>query len=169
MLRRPFLAWLLALGGLGWATLASAQTPLPAIQLYAPQACLACADYAQYLREQGFSVTLSFRDDMAALKQRLRVPKALEAEPTGTLGSYFIEGHVPAEDIRSLLAEQPKARGLAVPGLPMGAPGVEYSAPICDTACTVVDQDQGSRRIRREMFDTLLVKPKGDTAIFARH
>jgi hypothetical protein len=106
---------------------------------------------------------------MAAVKRRLKVPKHLEAEPSATLGNYFIEGHVPAEDIKELLAEKRKARGLAVPGLPLGAPGREFSSPTCDTACTVLDGDTGQGRVRRELYNTLLVKPDGDTSIYARH
>jgi hypothetical protein len=85
------------------------------------------------------------------------------------VGAYFVEGHVPAEDIKELLREKPKARGLAVPGLPLGAPGREFSSPTCDTACTVLDGDTGQGRVRRELYDTLLVKSDGDTSIYARH
>lgn len=163
MLIRPYL-----LAALAVATALPAQAQ-EKLTLHAPKDCLVCVDYADYLRQEGFTVDIQNHDDMAPLKKRLRVPKDVEARPTGVIGPYFIEGHVPAEDIRELLKEAPKARGLAVPGQPMGAPGVEYTAPTCDTACTIVDNDQGSRRIRREIFLTLLVKNNGDTSTYARH
>jgi len=142
---------------------------LPPLKLYSPKVCLACIDYAEYLRGQGFVVTFETPDDMAAVKRRLKVPRALEAEPTGLVAGYFIEGHVPAEDIKELLLDKPKARGLAVPGLPLGAPGRETTSPTCDTGCTVLDSSSGEKRVRRELYDTLLVKPNGDTSTFSRH
>jgi hypothetical protein len=159
--------WLLALGLLTGAALADA--PLPPVTLYSPKVCLACIDYAEHLRNNGFTVTVISSEDMAAVKRRLKVPKHLQAEPSATVGRYFVEGHVPAEDIKELLRDQRPARGLAVPGLPLGAPGREFSSPTCDTACTMLDGDTGQGRVRRELYDTLLVKPDGDTSIWARH
>ncbi|UCV02848.1 DUF411 domain-containing protein [Dechloromonas denitrificans] len=155
---------------LGWlAGAAFADAPLPPVTVYAPTVCLACIDYAEHLRNNGFTVKLVPSDDMAAVKRRLKVPKHLEAEPTATVAGYFVEGHVPADDIKELLREKRKARGLSVPGLPLGAPGREFSSPTCDTACTVLDGDTGQGRVRRELYETLLVKPDGDTSIYARH
>lgn len=146
-----------------------AEESLPPVVLYSPTVCLACVDYADHLRNNGFKVTVHPTADMAAVKRRLNVPKHLEAEPSAVVGGYFIEGHVPADDIKELLREKRKARGLAVPGLPLGAPGREYSNPTCDTACTVLDGDTGPGRVRRELYNTLLVKPNGDTSTYARH
>ncbi len=151
------------------ASWVQAEERLPDMVLYTPNVCLACVEYADYLRKNGFTVTVKATDDMAAVKRRLKVPKHLQAEPSATVAGYFIEGHVPAEDIKELLLEKRKARGLAVPGLPLGAPGREFSSPTCDTACTVLDGDTGQGRVRRELYETLLVKPDGDTSIYARH
>ncbi len=142
---------------------------LPPVTLYTPTVCLACIDYAEHLRANGFPVTVKPTADMAAVKRRFKVPKHLAAEPTATVAGYFVEGHVPAEDIKELLGDKRQARGLAVPGLPLGAPGREFSSPTCDTACTVLDGETGEGRVRRELYDTLLVKPDGDTSIWARH
>ena len=65
---------------------------------------------------------------MAAIKRRLKVPKDVESVHTAVVAGYFVEGHAYAEDIRELLRDKPKARGIAVPGLPRGAPGREQSA-----------------------------------------
>jgi hypothetical protein len=143
--------------------------PLPTIEVYLPTLCLACIDWADHLRTNGFPVVLKETLDMPALKRRLKVPAAVESVQTATVAGYFIEGHVSADDIKLLLSERPKARGLAVPGLPAGAPGREVSNPICDTACTILEAGSGEREVRREMYNTLLVAPDGKTSIFARH
>ena len=144
---------------------------LPPVTLYAPSPCLACIDWADHLRQAGFSVTLEEKEaaQMPRLKRWLNVPSGLESVHTARIGAYFIEGHVPAEDIKLLLKEKPRARGLAVPGLPRGAPGRELSNPFCETACTILDNASGEREVRREAFNTLLVEPDGRTRVFARH
>lgn len=147
----------------------AAQPVLPTIEVYLPSVCLACIDWADHLRDNGFKVVLKETADMPALKRRLKVPVVLESVPTATVAGYFIEGHVSADDIKLLLLERPKARGLAVPGLPAGAPGREVSNPVCDTACTILDSSSGEREVRREMYNTLLVAPDGATSVFARH
>jgi hypothetical protein len=153
------------------AQAANSETPsmLPTIEVYLPSVCLACIDWADHLRENGFTVVLTETADMPALKRRLKVPAALESVQTATVAGYFVEGHVSADDIKLLLLEKPRARGLAVPGLPAGAPGREVSNPICDTACTILDSSTGEREVRREMYNTLLVAPDGKTSVFARH
>lgn len=107
--------------------------------------------------------------DMDAVKRRLRVPADLQSVPTAVVGGYFIEGHVPAEDIKQLLMEKPKARGLAVPGLPMGAPGRENSAPFCEQGCTILEPGAADKVVRREAFNTILVGTDGRSSVWARH
>lgn len=155
----------------GLHTALAAEEPLPSVEVYVPGLCLACLDWADYLRQNGFAdVKVKEVDDMAALKKKMKVPADLESVHTAKIGSYFVEGHVPAEDIRQLLAEKPKgALGIAVPGLPRGAPGRELSMPTCETGCTMLDSDAGQREVRREMFNTMLVQPKGKVSIWARH
>lgn len=150
---------------------AAGNEALPPVNLYAPAVCLACIDWADHLRKNGFIVTFRETADMAALKRRLKVPKDVESVHTATVGGYFIEGHVPAEDIKLLLREKPKARGLAVPGLPMGAPGRESTGSdiSCETGCAILESDKAERPARREMYDTLLVGSNGKTSIYARH
>ena len=87
-------------------------------------------------------------------------------------GRYTDAAGRPANEnqIKELLAEKPKARGLAVPGLPLGAPGREFSSPTCETACTMLDKDStAAPRVRREFYETLLVLKDGKTKIYARH
>ncbi|MDP2821625.1 MAG: DUF411 domain-containing protein [Sulfuritalea sp.] len=144
---------------------------LPPVTVYAPTPCLACIDWADHLRKAGFAVSIeeTLEANMPRLKRWLNVPSGLESVHTARVGNYFIEGHVPAEDIKLLLKEKPRARGLAVPGLPRGAPGREVSNPFCETACTILDNAGQERDVRREAYNTLLVGPDGKTSVFARH
>jgi hypothetical protein len=142
---------------------------LPPVEIYGPKVCIACIDWADHLREHGFTAAFHGTDDMAAVKRRLKVPKDQESVHTAVVAGYFIEGHVPAEDIKQLLKEKPKARGLAVPGLPRGAPGRERSSPFCERGCTILDSEGTEPVVRRELFNTLLVAPDGKTSVWARH
>ncbi len=151
------------------AALAQADGKLPTVEIYMPTPCLACIDWGAYLAERGFKVVYKESADMAAVKKRLKVPKAVESVHTAVVAGYFVEGHAYAEDVHELLRERPKARGIAVPGLPIGAPGREFSNPTCETACTTLDITSGERAPKRELFDTLLVLPDGNTKIWARH
>lgn len=150
---------------------AADESSLPPIVVYAPSPCISCIDWADHLRKSGFEVTMTetLAANMPRLKRWLNVPSGLESVHTAKVAGYFIEGHVPAEDILQLLKERPKARGLAVPGLPRGSPGREVSNPVCETACTILDNAGQEKDIRRERYDTLLVGPDGKTTIFARH
>lgn len=177
MRRRLARVMLLALAG--WVGVTSSAraadgdgVSLPPVVVYAPSPCLSCIDWADHLRQNGFVVTMEEKllAEMPRIKRWLNVPSALESVHTARVAGYFIEGHVPAEDILLLLKEKPKARGLAVPGLPRGAPGRESYNPICDTACTILDNNSGQPPdIRREAFNTLLVGPDGRTSVYARH
>ena len=178
-MRRLRLWAILALGGLV-LTNAQAQQPAPVseavtalapVLLYAPSPCLACIDWAEHLRSHGFVVTIEEKPQatMPKIKRWLNVPSSLESVHTARVAGYFIEGHVPAEDILMLLKERPPARGLAVPGLPGGAPGRESYNPICDTACTILDNAGQAREVRREAFKTMLVGLDGQASVYARH
>ena len=150
-------------------TRALATEEAPLVEIYMPSPCLACIDWGSYLADRGFRVAYKETADMAAVKRRFKVPAAVESIHTAVVGGYFVEGHAYAEDIQELLRDKPKARGIAVPGLPRGAPGREVSNPTCETACTMLDNSSGVREVRRELFNTLLVRPDGSTSIWARH
>jgi hypothetical protein len=81
----------------------------------------------QHLRDNGFSVEIDEAENLAPVRRRLGVPEALAACHTAEVAGYVVEGHVPASAIRRLLQERPDARGLAVPGMPVGSPGMEGS------------------------------------------
>lgn len=140
---------------------------LPPVEVFGPKVCLACIDWADHLRENGFRASFTGVDDMAAVKRRLKVPAEVESVHTAVVGGYFVEGHVPAGDIKQLLKEKPAARGLAVPGLPRGAPGRDKLSPFCESGCIVVENPENVSR--RELFNTLLVGKDGKTSVWARH
>ena len=159
---------LMLLAALASPLCAHAET-LPPVEVFVPKVCLACIDWAEHLRQNGFRVTVKEADDIDAVKRRFKVPAEVASRMTARVAGYFVEGHVPAGDIRELLKEKPKARGIAVPGLPMGAPGREASGAdfICEQGCTIIDRENAPPR--REFFDTLLVLPDGSTKVWARH
>jgi len=142
----------------------------PPVVVYVPHMCLACLDWAEHLRQNGFKkVTVKEVDDLAALKRKLKVPEDFESVHTAVVAGYFVEGHVPAEDIIDLLKEKPAAWGITVPGLPRGAPGRELSMPTCETGCTMLDTQTPEREVRRELFNTMVVYKDGRVKVWARH
>jgi hypothetical protein len=78
-----------------------------------------------YLRKNGFAVKAENVDSLAPIKARHGVPSRLESCHTGVVDGYVLEGHVPADTVRRLLKERPAVKGLAVPGMPIGSPGME--------------------------------------------
>ena len=87
--------------------------------------CGCCVHWIEHMRGAGFAVEVHDHEDMGPIKQRVGVPYAKGSCHTAEIDGYFIEGHVPAEDVKRLLAERPDARGLTVPGMPAGSPGME--------------------------------------------
>ena len=87
--------------------------------------CGCCELWIEHMREAGFTVEARNVSDVHSIKERLGVPAAKGSCHTAQIGGYFIEGHVPAADVKRLLAERPDAKGLTVPGMPKGSPGME--------------------------------------------
>lgn len=106
------------------ATVDSTST-LPLVVMHKSPTCGCCGKWAQHMQEAGFRVETRLADDMRRIKQRAGVPDNKASCHTAEVDGYFIEGHVPAVDVKRLLAERPDARGLAVPGMPLGSPGME--------------------------------------------
>ncbi|NMG38308.1 DUF411 domain-containing protein [Chelativorans sp. ZYF759] len=97
----------------------------PTIDVARSPSCGCCGDWIDHMRAAGFTVNDRLIDDLAPLKAQLGVPADLQSCHTGIVEGYAIEGHVPAEDVLRLLRERPSATGLAVPGMPLGSPGME--------------------------------------------
>lgn len=101
----------------------------PSITVHKDPNCGCCSGWVGHLRKAGFSVTAVDTARLDAIKTRLGVPSELAACHTAEMAGYVIEGHVPAAAIERLLVERPRATGLAVPGMPVGSPGMEGGTP----------------------------------------
>ncbi len=110
--------------------------------------CGCCSGWIEEMEKVGHTATVTDLDDLEAIKRLAGVPEQLQSCHTAVVEGYVIEGHVPASDIERLLAERPEARGLAVPGMPMGSPGMGGDP---------------------EPFDVLLFKGDGTTSIYAQY
>jgi hypothetical protein len=99
--------------------------------LYKTPQCGCCEAYADYLRENGFAVTVQATHDLPLLKRRYGVPGPLEGCHTTLVEDYVVEGHVPVATILRLLTEKPEIKGISLPGMPAGSPGMsgEKAAP----------------------------------------
>jgi hypothetical protein len=97
----------------------------PAATVYKDPNCGCCSNWVAHLRDNGFSVTEVEVDDIAAYKEKYKVPANLGSCHTAVIDGYVVEGHVPAADILKLLQERPEITGLTVPGMPVGSPGME--------------------------------------------
>ncbi|KFI11501.1 DUF411 domain-containing protein [Vibrio coralliilyticus] len=89
--------------------------------------CGCCTEWTKHMQEAGFTVEEKLHDDMNPIKQKLGIKPQLASCHTAEINGFVFEGHVPAKDIKAFLENPPKnAKGLAVPGMPMGSPGMEY-------------------------------------------
>jgi hypothetical protein len=98
---------------------------LPSVLVHKSPTCGCCMAWVEHMRKSGFAVEVRNSDDLDPVKERLGVPDKQHSCHTAEVGGYFVEGHVPADDVKRLLAEKPAARGIAVPGMPLGSPGME--------------------------------------------
>jgi len=122
---------------------------LPVMQVWKDPNCGCCNDWVAYLEREGFRVQV-FDTGNTAVRQRLGMPMKYASCHTARIGSYVIEGHVNAREIRRLLAEKPQAIGLSVPGMPVGSPGMD-------------GPEYGSRR---DPYDVVLVLPDGSARVY---
>jgi hypothetical protein len=113
--------------------------------------CGCCGLWRDHMEAAGFSVEVRKTHELGTIKATAGVPRRLASCHTARIGGYFVEGHVPAEELQRLLTERPVARGLAVAGMPAGAPGMEMP--------------DGSV----QPYEVLLVKIDGSTEVFARY
>lgn len=144
--RRSFLGLILAAAVMPAALAANDRL---AITVWKGPSCGCCGDWIKHLEADGFVVT-SHDTGNAAMRAKLGLPVKLGSCHTAQIGGYAIEGHVPAKEIRRLLRERPQAVGLAVPGMPLGSPGMD-------------GPDYGGRK---DPYDVLLVRKDGSTSVF---
>jgi hypothetical protein len=98
------------------------------IRIYRNPSCGCCDVYAEYLKRNGFSVELIDTLDAASIHQKYNVPERLEGCHTAIVGNYVFEGLIPAEYVKRAISENRPIRGLSVPGMPVGAPGMPGTA-----------------------------------------
>ena len=126
-------------------------TALPLVVVHKNPTCGCCEGWVDHMRQAGFRVEVRDEDNLDPVKQRLGVPHGKGSCHTAEVGGYLVEGHVPAQDVKRLLAEKPDAKGLVLPGMPMGSPGMEMPDG------TV------------QPYTVELVKPDGSTSAYAVH
>lgn len=120
---------------------------LPEIIVHRDPSCGCCGAWVEHLKRAGFPVKIAETRGLDAVKQRLGVPADLVSCHTAEVAGYIVEGHVPAGAIQRLLAQKPQATGLAVPGMPIGSPGMEGGAP--DAYEVILFGQQGRRVFAR--------------------
>ena len=129
-----------------------ASADIPKIAVYKTANCGCCSAWIEHIKNAGFLVkakNITHRE-LASLKRRNGIPRELSSCHTAFINNYFVEGHVPAKDIKALIFEKPEASGLSVPNMPLGSPGIEMG-------------DQ------KDPFDTILVKNNGISSVFRSH
>jgi hypothetical protein len=107
--------------------------------------CGCCSDWIDHVKAHGYTVVAHDLDDLTQIKQQLGVPAGRVSCHTATIRGYTVEGHVPADLIQKMLAEKPRFRGLTVPGMPMGSPGME--GPWKDSYHVLAFDDHGNVEI----------------------
>ena len=125
---------------LGLATTAAAEE-LPEVTVHHDPMCGCCKVWVDHLEAAGFEVDARPTDAMFAIKRELGVPENLPSCHTAVVDGYVIEGHVPAADIKRLLEQRPDAAGLAVPGMPLGSPGMEVGDRRQEYQVILFDED----------------------------
>ena len=133
------------------ALLATAESAVAATLVVTKSAtCGCCKHWVEHMKKAGFAVEVREVEDVSPTRERLGVPDALRSCHTSEIGGYVIEGHVPAADVKRLLATRPKATGIAVPGMVMGSPGMEHGD-------------------HKEPYQVVLFDKSGKTKVFASH
>lgn len=122
---------------------------LPVVNVHKSPTCGCCGKWVDHMKASGFEVVTHETDNLAEHKARLGVPAAMGSCHTAEVGGYLVEGHVPANEVKRLLAQRPRARGVVVPGMPASAPGMD-----------------GPRKIA---YEVLLLKNDGATLTYAHY
>lgn len=144
---------LLAAMASGLPGLAAAASAKPLLEVWKSPYCGCCKDWVAHLTANGFTVRTYEVGDLDGVRRKLGMPERFASCHTARVGGYLLEGHVPARDIERLLREKPAAVGLAVPGMPVGSPGMDGPA-------------YGGRR---DAYAVLLVQRDGRSTVFEQY
>lgn len=123
---------------------------LPSMIAYRSPSCGCCELWVEHMRAAGFEVDIQVVNNMSTIKTNAGIPVGKGSCHTARVGDYVVEGHVPAADIKRLLAERPDARGLVVPGMVAGSPGMEQSG-------------------RSDPYEVLLIANDGSTSVYSSY
>lgn len=132
------------------AHLMAAVAEAPVVKVFKSPTCGCCSMWVDHMRAAGFEVETTDTDDMISVKVDAGLPLQLQSCHTAFIGDYVFEGHMPAATIAKFLAEAPDAKGLAVPGMPIGSPGMEMGD-------------------RKDPYDVLVFDADGNTAVYESH
>ena len=123
----------------------------PVVQVYKSPTCGCCSKWVEHMRTNGFTVNTNDVEDLVSIKSSRGVPEQVQSCHTAVVNGYVIEGHVPAADVHRLLKDKPAVVGIAVPGMPVGSPGMEYPGT------------------KAEPYSVLSFDKQGKTTIYAKH
>lgn len=126
-----------------------AQASAQDVVMYKNEGCQCCEKWGQYMQGSGYTVKSVNAQNLSEIKNEEKIPRNMGACHTAIVGDYVVEGHVPAQDVKKLLAEQPDALGLVVPGMPASSPGMNTAL--------------------NEPYKVYLLKNDGSTEVFAQH
>lgn len=129
---------------------ASGRNALPQVEVFKDPNCGCCGAWVDHLKAAGFPVKVQEVADPGAVRKRHGIPDQYGSCHTGVVAGYALEGHVPADDVKRLLVRKPAGAGLAVPGMPIGSPGMEVGE-------------------RRDAFKVLLIDRAGGATVFASY
>ena len=135
--------------GLGWRALPADAADPPTVEVWKTATCGCCRAWVKHIEDAGFRVKVTQVEDVAPIKRQFKVPPELSSCHTALVNGYVVEGHVPAADIVRMLKERPKIKGIFVPGMPVGSPGMEGP-----------DGDK---------YDVLAIDDAGKVSVFATH
>jgi hypothetical protein len=135
------------IGALGIHTFASAAAPV--VEVYKSEYCGCCTEWVKHLEANGFKVKTQNVANPSDYREKFGIPQDLGSCHTALVQGYALEGHVPAAEIKRLLAEKPKAKGLAVPSMPLGSPGMEGN--------------------RKHPYDVMLVRSDGRYTVYTHY
>lgn len=119
----------------------------PKMTVYKTPACGCCGKWVDHMEANGFDVTVHDVSSTAPYRRQYGIPDQLQSCHTAVVNGYAIEGHVPASDVKRLITEKPKARGIVVPGMPMGSPGMEGSRT--DSYSVILLREDGKQTVYR--------------------
>ena len=138
---------LIGLATFSLSNLAIARSDPNQITVWKTASCGCCKEWVAHLRKNGFQVVTKDVKETAPVRKKLGLPEKFGSCHTASLAGYVLEGHVPAQEIRRLLRDKPAAIGLAVPGMPVGSPGMEMD-------------------ITGDAYDVLLVLSNGSSRVY---